>query len=153
MTLLRAALFTAGCLLSVSAQADLYTWRDASGVKRMSNIAPPWYSETEASRPRTQVLVNGHLVDDTGLSKEERTKLQAGRAKAESWGKGSPPPTAQAIPAQPAVEANTGGAKPPAQPPPEGVPAQALDGMKRALEAQKLADKLAEELKAANRPR
>ncbi len=114
MTLRRAALLVAGCLLAGSAHADLYTWRDATGVKRMSNIAPPWYSEAEPSRPRTQVLVNGHLVDDTGLSKEERSKLQAGRAKAESWGKGSPPPTAQAIPASPVVEANTGGAKPPA---------------------------------------
>jgi hypothetical protein len=151
--LLRAALLVAGCLLSGIAHADVYTWRDATGVTRMSNMAPPWYRDTEPSRPRTQVLVNGHLVDDTGLSREQRTKLQAGRARAESWGKGSPPPAAQVFPVPVPVAANAGAAKPAAQQIPEGVPAQALEGMKRALEAQQLADKLAEELKASNRPR
>jgi len=155
---MRAGLLLAGCIVAGAAQADIYTWRDASGAKRMSNVPPPWYSESEPGRPRTQVIVNGHLVDDTGLSAEARTRLQGNRARAQSWGKGTPPPPATAaaayapVAAPPAQVAGAVPGKPPAAPP-AGVTAQSLEGLKRALEAQNLADKLAEELRASNRPR
>ncbi|MGE0873838.1 MAG: DUF4124 domain-containing protein [Burkholderiales bacterium] len=151
---MRSMVLLAAFLLAAPAFADIYTWRDASGAKRMSNVAPPWYSETEPRGPRTQVLVNGHLVDDTWLSPEERTKLQAMRARAESWGRGDP--AARRTEAQAAVQT----ARDTAQPKPAtgaalpaGIPAEALEGLKRALEAQQAADKLAGELKATNRPR
>lgn len=155
---MRAALLLVGSLLALQAQAEMYVWQDASGAKRMSNLAPPWYSESAASRPRTQVIINGHLVDDTGLSAEARAKLQANRARAQNWGRGSPPPpasTAAYVPVVAETPAPVAGATPgkPSTKPPAGITANSLEGLKRALEAQNLADKLAEELKASNRPR
>ncbi len=152
---MRILLLLAGLALAPQALADIYTWRDTSGAKRMSNVAPPWYSETAQNGPRTQVLVNGHLVDDTWLSPEERTRLQARRARAESWGRGDPA-ARRAESTQPAVPAarDTAPQRPaPGAALPAGVPAEALEGLKRALEAQQAADKLAGEMKAANRPR
>jgi len=152
---MRSLLLLAGLLFTAPALADIYTWRDASGAKRMSNVAPPWYSETEPRGPRTQVLVNGHLVDDTWLAPEVRTKLQSGRARAESWGRGDPA-ARRAESTQDAVPAarDTIPQKPaPGFVPPEGLSAEALEGLKRALESRQAADTLAEELKAANRPR
>lgn len=151
---MRSLLLLAAFLLTPPALADIYTWRDASGATRMSNVAPPWYSETEPRGPRTQVLVNGHLVDDTWLSPEARTKLQAGRARAEAWGRGDP--AARRAETQAAIPAARDSAPPKPAPGaalPAGIPAEALEGLKRALEAQQAADKLAGEMKAANRPR
>jgi hypothetical protein len=148
-------------LAASAAHAEIYAWRDATGTTRMSNIAPSWYSASEPSRVRTQVLVNGELVDDTGLPQAEREKLQARRAKAESLDKpGNPsPPSASAS----ATGAATAAPLPPVPsktPPPPVVPplggadaAKSATGLKRALEAQKLTDSMADQLKAASRPK
>lgn len=147
------AITIAACFAS-AAQAEIYTWRDAAGVKQMSNVAPAWYSATERSRVRTQVLLNGHLVDDTGLGTEQREKLQAGRAKADNWGRRQVVPVA-ATPAPKAVPAASA-ATPPTPPgvtPLGNVPVQSLEGMQRALQAQKQGDAVLQQLNAANRPR
>ncbi len=136
-----------------AAKAEIYTWRDAAGVKQMSNVAPAWYSPTDASRMRTQVLVNGHLVDDTGLKTEEREKLQAGRAKAENWGRRQVVPVA-ATPAPKAAPAAPAAAPaPPGTTPLGNIPVQSLEGLQRALAAQKQGDAVLDQLNAANRPR
>jgi len=153
-----AAVAVLAALLAGAARADIYTWRDAAGVKRMSNVAPDWYGATEPSRIRTQVLVNGILVDDTGLPTHEREKLQARRAKAESLGRPGtsapvPPPVAVQAPAPPPKPGPTGVTPPPR--PPVDLPdaAKSAEGLKRALEAQKMADSLADQLKTTSRPR
>lgn len=136
-------------LAAGAAHAEIYAWRDASGAKRMSNIPPPWFNETGPSRPRTQVLLNGHLIDDTGLPMEQREKLRERRVKAQFWGTEVSPP-------QPAAPDKPAAANPAAAPgtaAPAGTGAQAAEGMRRALEAQRLADKLAEDLKTASRPK
>ncbi|MBI3370878.1 MAG: hypothetical protein HY017_03845 [Betaproteobacteria bacterium] len=137
------------------AYADIYVWQEAGGEKRMSNEAPIWYSASAPSRVRTQVLVNGHLVDDTGIAQPEREKLQATRAKAEAWGRSSPPPAAvaevqpppqdedDAKPAKTAATATTAA----------DIPAKALEGFKSVFEAKKLGESLIEEMKLQNRPR
>ncbi len=85
--------------LAPAAHAEVYAWRDASGTQRLSNIAPSWYSPTEPSRIRTRVLVNGQVVDDTGLPAEARERLRANRAKAEAWNRpGAPVPAPAAAP-------------------------------------------------------
>lgn len=148
----RIAFAIAACF-ACAAQAEIYTWRDAGGVKQMSNVAPAWYSPTEPSRVRTQVLVNGHLVDDTGLKSEEREKLQAGRAKAENWGRRQVEPVAatpasKPVPATPVAAPTSPGATPLGN-----IPVQSLEGLQRALAAQKQGDAVLEQLNAANRPR
>lgn len=150
----KSALFlVAGLLFAATVQAEMYVWRDATGATRMTNVAPPWYSAVERSRPRTRVILNGHVIDDTGLSPERRAQLQAGRARAESWGRGSPASSGASAPVAEQNAARAAAAGPAAAAPPAGVPLAALEGLKRALEAQQLADKLAAELQAANRPR
>jgi hypothetical protein len=154
----RAILAALLALSAAAAQADVYTWRDASGVKRMSNVAPPWFRDTGRTSPRVQVLVNGILVDDTGVSDEERLKLREQRARAEVWGTRKPPATATASQAAaapaPAAEAKAkpaadAKAKPPPPPLPGGIdPAKAGEGLKSALEAQKQLDAVTDQLKA-----
>ena len=124
------------------AHADIYTWRDASGASQMSNFPPQWYSATEPSRIRTRVLINGQLIDDTGLPLADREKLQARRANAERWSKPQAAPVAGVPdfkPGQP-VKASD-------------IPAASLERIKRALEAQDRIDDLASQSKAAGQPK
>ena len=124
----RLTFLIAATVVAAAAHAELYSWREG-GATRYSNAAPPWYSATEPSRIRTRVMVNGILVDDTGLSMEERDRLRAQRAKAEAWNKPGavvPPPNA-ASPVAPATSTakapapETGDAAKPPAPPPMGV--------------------------------
>lgn len=158
--------FTAGTCLSfavllatlpiVPAHADIYVWQEAGGAKRVSNHAPAWYSASAPSEVRTQVLVNGHLVDDTGVAQPEREKLQATRARAEAWGQASPPltPVAKSRPPPPQGEAHAGPTKTAAAATAASdIPAKALEGFKSVLEARKLGESLIEEMDRQNRPR
>ena len=65
------------CSLPVSAQ--VYCWLDAqTGAKRLSNIPPAWYKNPDPrTSPRVQVFDNGRLIDDTGLSVDQRAELRA----------------------------------------------------------------------------
>jgi Spy/CpxP family protein refolding chaperone len=97
-------------------------------------------------------------VDDTGLPQAEREKLQARRAAAERLGMpgpAAPAAAATAAPATPTVATASSTAKTPPPPPPRGGvdAAKSAEGLKRALEAQKLTDSMADQLKAASRPR
>jgi hypothetical protein len=155
---LRRAVLAAFLVLgAAAAQAEVYSWRDASGAKRISNVAPPWYTETGRTGPRVQVLINGILVDDTGVPEEQRAKLREQRAKAEAWGTRKPAasttPAAQAAaPTPPAADLK---AKPPPPPvPPGGIDgAKTADGLKRAQESRKEADAPADQLKATGKPK
>lgn len=146
---MRALLLLAGALTALPAVADIYLWRDASGAKRMSNVAPDWYSPSAPGRPRTQVIVNGHLVDDTGLSAEAREKLRAGRARALNWG------VQAATPVTPAKPSASPIATPGAQPAPEaavkaagGISASSMEELRRKAEASNLGERLEQELNA-----
>lgn len=88
-------------VLAANAGAEVYQWRDAAGKTRISNVAPPWYTDSGRVSPRVQVLVNGILVDDTGLPDEQRNKLREGRPRAEAWGRRPDPPRPVAIPGFP----------------------------------------------------
>lgn len=70
------------CALPASAQ--VYCWNDAqTGAKRLSNIPPAWYKSPDTrTTPRVQVFDNGRLIDDTGLSPEQRAELRSGSALA-----------------------------------------------------------------------
>lgn len=136
------------------AHADIYLWHEADGAKRMSNLAPAWYSSSAPGRVRTQVLVNGYLVDDTGVPQQDRERLQATRAKAEAWGQPSPPPTPLAtVQPPPRDEGNARPTKTAATAAAEGIPAQALEGFKSVFEAKKLGESVIEEMNRQNRPR
>lgn len=119
----RLTFLMAAMLLAAAAHAEVYSWREG-GSTRYSNAAPPWYSATEPSRIRTRVMLNGMLVDDTGLPMDERDKLRARRAKADAWNKPGaivPPANATSTVAPapapaPAAQASAT-AKPPAPPP------------------------------------
>ncbi len=61
-------------------QAQVYQWKDPNtGASRISNSAPAWFrnSLTERSAPRVKVYYYDSLVDDSGLSLEERQALRA----------------------------------------------------------------------------
>ncbi len=136
------------------ARAEIYTWRDASGASQMSNFPPQWYSSSEPSRIRTRVLLNGQIVDDTGLPQAEREKLQSRRANAERWSKPRAAPAAAPTPAaQTAPVAAVPGLKPGQPVKTSDIPAASLEGFKRALEAQNRIDDMAEQLNAAGRPK
>ena len=51
--------------------AQVYVWKDPeTGQTKMSNVAPPWYRVNQPAvrgAPRTQVLLNGSVIDDTGV--------------------------------------------------------------------------------------
>jgi len=131
------------------ARAEIYTWRDASGSHRMSNFPPQWFSATEPSRIRTRVLINGQLVDDTGLPLADREKLQSRRANAERWSNPQASPAAAAVQAAPA--APPPGLKPGQPVNPSDIPAASLEAFKRALETQNRTDEKAKPLDAAGR--
>lgn len=136
------------------AYADIYVWQEAGGAKRMSNIAPAWYSASAASHVRTQVLVNGHLIDDTGMPQPERDRLQATRAKAEARGR-APVPPAPVAAVRPPRQGN-GDDAPPARTAAMAaadIPAKALEGFKSVFEAKKLGESLVEEMSRQIRPR
>ena len=135
------------------AYADIYMWQDADGAKRMSNQAPRWYNASAPSRVRTQVLVNGHLVDDTGIAQPDREKLQATRSKAEAWGRPRPPPPAPVAAAQPPSQQGQEGAKPADTAASAGIPAQILGGIKSVFDARQSAGLLVDEMSRQSRPR
>jgi hypothetical protein len=62
--------------LSVSAQAEVYSWKEA-GATRITNEPPAWYRIEAAVRgPRTLVMAQGRIVDDTALSMAGRRRLR-----------------------------------------------------------------------------
>ena len=53
----------ASTLITSTADAQLYSWKDAEGNVTIKNAPPPWYKEDERSRgPRVQVLRNGDEI-------------------------------------------------------------------------------------------
>jgi len=68
-TLLAAAVVMSAATFPAFAQ--MYTWKDPeTGQTQMSNVAPPWYRANQPAvrgAPRTQVLLNGNVIDDTGV--------------------------------------------------------------------------------------
>ncbi len=66
-------------LCALPASAQVYQWDDAdTGARRLSNIAPAWYRKPDGKPfPRVRVFDNGRLIDDTGLSAEQRLELRA----------------------------------------------------------------------------
>lgn len=145
----------AAALASAPACADIYMWLEAGGAKRMSNEAPTWYSASAPSRVRTLVLVNGHLVDDTGIPQPDRERLQTTRAKAEAWGQPSPAPTPVAASRPPKDERNAKPARTAAAAATAAsdIPAKALEGVKSVFEAKRLGESLIDEMNRQNRPR
>ncbi len=76
ITILSSSFFT----LAIPVQAQVYQWKDPqTGSTRFSNTAPSWFrnSLAERSTPRVRVYYYDSLVDDSGLSLEERQALRA----------------------------------------------------------------------------
>ena len=66
------AIFLIG-LGPLTAQAQLYTWKDADGNAVIKNSPPPWFNSTDRVRgTRVQVLRNGKVVDDTAWPEQRR---------------------------------------------------------------------------------
>jgi len=68
-------------LVSISAQARLYTWVDPeTGTKQMSGLPPAWYRSSEPG-PHITVYENGRQIDDTSMettvSERQRLRQQA----------------------------------------------------------------------------
>src|SRR5689334_8685688 len=62
--------------LSFPAQAQMYSWREGASMK-VSNVAPGWYRVDRPVRgPRILVTQGKRVLDDTGLSMEERLRLR-----------------------------------------------------------------------------
>jgi signal transduction histidine kinase len=62
--------------------AQMYMWKDPeTGQTKMSNVKPPWYGSNQPGvrGPRTQVFLNGNLVDDTEgqANPEQRARVNA----------------------------------------------------------------------------
>ena len=52
------------CILSFGASAQVYVWKNGTaGSTHMASSAPAWYRNGVG--PRTQLLVNGVVIDDT----------------------------------------------------------------------------------------
>jgi hypothetical protein len=72
--------FAALAFASAGATAQVYQWKDpSSGTTRFSNSAPPWFRAASGGLggPRIQVYYYGYLIDDTGLSYDDRVALRA----------------------------------------------------------------------------
>ncbi|HYR36128.1 MAG TPA: hypothetical protein VEQ87_17690 [Burkholderiales bacterium] len=68
------------CLLlapfSLSALADVYSWKEA-GSTRITNEPPAWYRvEAPVRGPRTIVMAQGRVMDDTALPMAGRRRLR-----------------------------------------------------------------------------
>ena len=63
-------------LLPFSAFAQVYSWKEGNST-RISNEPPAWYRvEAAASGPRVLVTRGTQILDDTGLSMEERRRMR-----------------------------------------------------------------------------
>lgn len=63
-------------LLSFPTQAEMYSWREGESLK-VSNVPPHWYRFDRPVRgPRTVVTQGKRVLDDTGLTMEERRRLR-----------------------------------------------------------------------------
>lgn len=87
--------------LSQTAQAQLYTWKDATGNSIIKNAPPPWYKENERSRgPRVQVLRDAKVIDDTSWPQERREEGRSQAARLEAARLPIPVPDPPQVPAQ-----------------------------------------------------
>ena len=94
-------LLLASGLLSQTAQAQLYTWKDAAGNSIIKNAPPPWYKENERSRgPRVQVLRNEKVIDDTSWPQERREEGRNQAARLEAARLPIPVPVPPQVPGQ-----------------------------------------------------
>jgi hypothetical protein len=58
--------------------AEVYTWRDLTGVVQISNDPPRWYqADARVIGPRVIVTQGSALIDDTGLPLRQRLALQS----------------------------------------------------------------------------
>jgi hypothetical protein len=61
---------------SLSAQGEVYSWKEA-GSTRITNEPPAWYRIEAAVRgPRTLVMAQGRIIDDTALPMAGRRRLR-----------------------------------------------------------------------------
>ncbi|MBV9360651.1 MAG: hypothetical protein JO292_04605 [Betaproteobacteria bacterium] len=68
--------FLALLLLSLPTQAQMYTWREGAS-KKVSNVPPGWYRfDRPVPGPRVVVTQGKRVLDDTGLSMEERLRMR-----------------------------------------------------------------------------
>ena len=63
-------------VLSLPTQAQMYSWYEGAS-KKVSNVPPGWYRFDRPARgPRVVVTQGKRLLDDTGLSMEERLRMR-----------------------------------------------------------------------------
>jgi len=73
----RAVLPVMTLFFSHVASAEIYTWRELSGVVHVSNRAPRWYQpDARVIGPRVVVTLGRTVVDDTGLPLRQRFEKQ-----------------------------------------------------------------------------
>jgi hypothetical protein len=59
-----------------AAFAQIYTWKDDAST-RFSNQPPAWYRvDAPAKGPRVLVIQGTRILDDTGLTMEERRRMR-----------------------------------------------------------------------------
>lgn len=62
--------------LSFPTQAEMYSWHEGESLK-VSNVPPHWYRFDGPVRgPRTVVTQGKRVLDDTGLTMEERLRMR-----------------------------------------------------------------------------
>lgn len=65
----------------IPAIGQTYVWKDPeTGQTNMSSTPPPWYSDRSKRGPRTQLIINGQVVDDTGQAAAPETASRVKRA-------------------------------------------------------------------------
>jgi hypothetical protein len=63
-------------MLSLPTQAQMYSWHEGASLK-LSNNPPGWYRLDRPVRgPRVVVTQGKRVLDDTGLSMDERLRLR-----------------------------------------------------------------------------
>lgn len=66
---------------TMPASAQMYMWKDPeTGQTKMSNSRPAWFRSNDGVRgPRTQLILNGKVIDDTGVaaSPEQASKVDS----------------------------------------------------------------------------
>ena len=63
-------------MLSFTAQAQMYSWREGASLK-VSNNPPGWYRVDRPVRgPRVVVTQGKRVLDDTGLTMDERLRMR-----------------------------------------------------------------------------
>ena len=65
-----------------SAIAQVYTWKDPeTGATKISNLRPAWFrsEQPKLKGPRTLMLLNGKVIDDSGLKSTAEQQARIGQ--------------------------------------------------------------------------